>query len=69
MHTDNLLYPHLFCCAVYTVCAVAAFVSREKYCFDGLREGISSELHNRAPHPPPLFNNQPSPSLCADVSM
>lgn len=53
---------------MYWICAVAAFVSREKYCFDGLREGISSELHNRAPHPPPLSNNNTSPSLYADVS-
>lgn len=64
LYTESHFYPHLLCCAC--ICAVAAFVSREKYCFDGLREGISSELHNGAPHPPPLSSNQPSPplSLC-----
>lgn len=58
--TESRFYLHLFCCVC--MCAVAAFVSGEKYCFDGLREGISSELHNRAPHPPPL-SNKPALSL------
>lgn len=58
---ENYLYPHLFCRPC--ICAVAAFVSREKCCFDGLREGISSELHKRGTHPPPLSNIQPSPAL------
>lgn len=57
---DNHLYPHLFCCAY--ICAVAAFISREKYSFDG--EGISSELYNRAYHPP----TPPAFLLPADVS-
>lgn len=57
----TVIYIHiLFCCAY--ICAVAAFVSRGKYSFDG--EGISSELHNRTRHPPP----PPASFLPADVS-